>query len=231
MRNGPEHVSDSASPELRDDSQNLRKGRILASAERLFSGNAYEAVSIRDIAAAAEVNSALVRYYFGSKEQLFRALFERRYHLITAQRLARIQALELKAGSLASLQALVLGWTEPLLALLDDAASQHFITLLAREASDAGNDRHEICKDYLDPSARTCIAAMKKIFPGNRPHEIVQAYMWMVACMMSTITNAKREARLTTGAGRKELQGGARQAARLQRFVVGGIWALLNPPG
>jgi len=226
MRKGLEHLNESVPQDLGDDSQNLRKIRILESAELLFSGNAYEAVSIRDIATAADVNSALVRYYFGTKEQLFRALFERRYHLITAQRLARLQTLELQERSFESLNALVSSWSEPLLALLDHLESRNFIILLAREASDPASDRHGIYRDYLDPSAKICIASMKKMFPQASKQELVQAYLWMVACMMSSITSASRETRLVNA--NKPAPAGLKRAARLQRFVAGGIWAMLG---
>jgi TetR/AcrR family transcriptional regulator len=63
--------------------ENGRKEDIVNAAERLFSQDSYAAVSIRDIATAAGVNSALIRYHFGTKEDLYRRLFERRYHLIT----------------------------------------------------------------------------------------------------------------------------------------------------
>lgn len=52
------------------------KERILVAASMLFASQDYESCSIRDIAQAAEVNSALIYYYFGSKEGLLRALVE-----------------------------------------------------------------------------------------------------------------------------------------------------------
>jgi AcrR family transcriptional regulator len=47
--------------------------RILASARELFAGNGISNTSIRAVAAAAGVDSALVHHYFGTKEQLFAA--------------------------------------------------------------------------------------------------------------------------------------------------------------
>lgn len=44
---------------------------ILHTAQQLFSQRGYEQIGIRDIAAAAEINGALVIRYFGSKDQLF----------------------------------------------------------------------------------------------------------------------------------------------------------------
>ncbi|MCX2934151.1 TetR family transcriptional regulator [Mycobacterium sp. CVI_P3] len=47
--------------------------RILASARELFARNGFDKTSIRAIAAAAGVDSALVHHYFGTKQQLFAA--------------------------------------------------------------------------------------------------------------------------------------------------------------
>jgi AcrR family transcriptional regulator len=47
--------------------------RILASARELFARNGIDNTSIRAVAAAAGVDSALVHHYFGTKQQLFAA--------------------------------------------------------------------------------------------------------------------------------------------------------------
>lgn len=49
---------------------------ILEAARELFGTRAYEQVGLRDIAAAAGATAALVNRYFGTKEQLFRAVLE-----------------------------------------------------------------------------------------------------------------------------------------------------------
>jgi len=51
-----------------------KKEAILTVAERLFSERDFDAVSVRDIAGEANVNIAMISYYFGSKEKLFEAL-------------------------------------------------------------------------------------------------------------------------------------------------------------
>lgn len=48
---------------------------IIESAERLFAENGFHGSSIRDIAKDADVNIAMISYYFGSKEKLLEALF------------------------------------------------------------------------------------------------------------------------------------------------------------
>jgi AcrR family transcriptional regulator len=49
------------------------RDRILASARELFARNGIRDTSIRAVAAAAGVDSALVHHYFGTKERLFAA--------------------------------------------------------------------------------------------------------------------------------------------------------------
>lgn len=46
---------------------------IVATARRLFAESGYDKTSVRDIAAAAGVDPALIRHYFGSKAELFRS--------------------------------------------------------------------------------------------------------------------------------------------------------------
>ncbi|WP_374166111.1 TetR/AcrR family transcriptional regulator [Arcticibacter sp. MXS-1] len=56
-----------------------RKESILETAERLFSENGYDGTSTRAIASEAGVNMAMLNYYFGSKEGLYKAVFERKF--------------------------------------------------------------------------------------------------------------------------------------------------------
>lgn len=55
-----------------------KKDHILDVAERVFSELGYDGASTRNISAEASVNIAMINYYFGSKEGLFTAVFERR---------------------------------------------------------------------------------------------------------------------------------------------------------
>lgn len=48
------------------------RDQILSTARRLFSERGYDKTSLRDIAADARVDTALIRHYFGTKADLFR---------------------------------------------------------------------------------------------------------------------------------------------------------------
>ncbi len=51
---------------------------ILEAAEKLFAVGGFDGTSVRDIAQKAGVNIAMISYYFGSKEKLMEAVFEKR---------------------------------------------------------------------------------------------------------------------------------------------------------
>jgi TetR/AcrR family transcriptional regulator len=52
------------------------RAKILAAAEALFAEHGFAGVGVRQIAAAAGVNGAMIHYYFGNKEGLYRAIIE-----------------------------------------------------------------------------------------------------------------------------------------------------------
>ncbi|OOQ61470.1 TetR/AcrR family transcriptional regulator [Mucilaginibacter pedocola] len=55
-----------------------KKDHILDVAEKIFAEFGYDGASTRAISGEAGVNMAMLNYYFGSKEGLFLAIFERR---------------------------------------------------------------------------------------------------------------------------------------------------------
>lgn len=53
-----------------------KRETILSTAMKLFGQKGFEGTSVREIAADADVNPAMISYYFGSKEKLFEKLVE-----------------------------------------------------------------------------------------------------------------------------------------------------------
>jgi len=74
------------------------KELILDAAEQLFSQRGFDATSLRQITAKAEVNLAAVNYHFQSKEALIAAVFSRRMGPINAARLKALDRMEAEAG-------------------------------------------------------------------------------------------------------------------------------------
>jgi AcrR family transcriptional regulator len=102
---------------------------ILDSAEPLFAQQGFAATTIKQIGAAAGVNPALIYYYFGSKEELYRRLL---MHLFTT--LARRGTEQLAAAP--SPEAAV----RALIGVQGEVLSGHpsIVRLMAREMADHG---------------------------------------------------------------------------------------------
>ncbi len=74
------------------------KEHILDAAEQLIAEKGIDAVSLREITAAAQVNLAAVHYHFGSKEALVAKVFGRRIEPINRERLRLLDEAEARAG-------------------------------------------------------------------------------------------------------------------------------------
>ena len=100
----------------------------LAAGER-FAEQGYHAVSLRQIAAEAEVPLALVGYYFGAKHELFHAAFERWSPTIDARlALLREATTDRKRPTL---RRIVQAFVDPVLALRASAEGEYYAMLVA----------------------------------------------------------------------------------------------------
>jgi AcrR family transcriptional regulator len=83
--------------------------RILASALQLFEERGYEGTTMRAIAAAADVSLGNAYYYFGSKEHLIQAFYDRLQTLHRESATIRMQSSRSLEGRLA---AVISAWAE-----------------------------------------------------------------------------------------------------------------------
>src|SRR5271166_3605347 len=92
------------------------KERILDAAERLFARHGFYGISVRDITEAAAVDVALINYHFGSKRELFAAVFQRRAERLNPERLAMLEEVRRAAlPGVPTLEAIVNAFTYPML--------------------------------------------------------------------------------------------------------------------
>jgi len=74
------------------------KTRLLDTAERLFASRGIEACSVREIVASARANLGAITYHFGSKNDLARAVIQRRLGPLHRERLRLLEEAESSAG-------------------------------------------------------------------------------------------------------------------------------------
>ncbi len=161
--------------------------RILDTAEALFAREGVTAVTLRSIAAAAEVNVAAVNYYFGSKEKLFDEMFLRRIAPLNDERLARLEAAQAAApGGNPSLAAIVEAYVLP--AAETTAPNARAIVAqysLGRILAMPGANRMLV--RHYDRLRTAYVAALEQALPHLARHEIVWRYYWMGGALMCAL--------------------------------------------
>lgn len=200
------------------------KDRILTVAERLFARHGFNGVSMRDLAAAAKVPLALVSYHFGPKKALYRALFARRYAALTAERKARLEAIDRDGEG--AIEAIVAAFVDPILELKSGRESAHFATLLAREAVDPEEAQRGIIAQYLDPTAKTFLRALQDAMPLATKAEVAWGYQFLIGAIVLTLADKGRLTRISDGAAQSEDMGAAREA--LLRYATAALSALAS---
>jgi AcrR family transcriptional regulator len=92
------------------------KEKLLRSAEVLFSTKEFREVSVREIAAHAGINSALVVYYFNGKQALFEEVFRIHAAPLSRKRMKRLKIIT-KNGRKPSVEEILKAWLLPWLRL------------------------------------------------------------------------------------------------------------------
>jgi AcrR family transcriptional regulator len=173
--------------------------RILAAAEKLFGERGYDGASVRQIALAADVPLALVNYHFGSKEGLYRAIFELRSPTIVDQRVAGLQVAESELDPDKRLELVVKALIVPMIHLRNTEKNASFARILAREVSDPSSRNRSIIADFFDPVARLMIKAIAEALPDRTLEEVHWGYHIMLGAMVFTMADVGRIARLSDG--------------------------------
>jgi len=153
----PLHLPD---PSARPD----RKAAILLAAEKLFAQYGYHAVSIRQIAAEADVPPALIGYYYGAKQELFHAIFTHWLPTI-AERLALLHA-ALHGPQPPTVHDVVQAFVEPVLQLRASTEGEYYAMLVARELVYRTPDTDRVLAEMFDPMAHAFIDALHQLRPA-----------------------------------------------------------------
>ena len=172
------------------------RDRILGSAERLFAQYGYDGVSIRQIGAAACAQIALINYHFGTKDQLYRAVFERRINPVSERRRAAL-AMALAEQPTPSLRAVLDALARPWIELRGTPEGRDYTRLIAREVNDPREAERGIVADFLDPIARDFIAAIERALPGHAMADIHWAYLSFMGTLLVVLANPERVTRLS----------------------------------
>jgi AcrR family transcriptional regulator len=87
--------------------------RIFLAAERLFGDLGFDGVSVREIVHAADINLAAVNYHFGSKTELYLALFRKRMRQLDSERAVLLRAAESENAGAPSVEGVLRAYIAP----------------------------------------------------------------------------------------------------------------------
>lgn len=207
----------------------VRKTRILDAAERLFAEHGYDGVTLRRIATLADVDVALTSYHFGSKRDLFRAVFERRARVLNQVRLDALEAcLQRAAPHPPTLDAVIQAYLRPLgdIQASADDGWRHYLSLVAwvNSSTEWGN---ELMTEYFNPFVQRFIAALRTVLPDADIDALHWGYQFMSGALTLTFADTGRMDKLSDGAASSADVGGGYDY--MIPFIAAGFRRICKP--
>jgi AcrR family transcriptional regulator len=180
------------------DSESSRE-KLIASAERLFADRGFDGVSVRDIANAAGVNSALVGYYFRGKEGLLSEVYTRHCEPMKRER-ARLLEEFSKAVKGPTLEQVIEAFIRPSLEVTTDKNGHTGFTRL-RAVLSAENSAllEKLVAENFDQSSRMFVDALCKCLPELTREDILWRFHFLLGTIYYTGAGPHRIKTLSEG--------------------------------
>lgn len=159
------------------------RDQLLAAADRLFAEHGATGVSLRELASEAGVTSAMVHYYFGSKDGLYDAMLERTFERVIERVNALVERGRLDADAP----------HDPLRDLLEIltstfAAEPWLPALVVREVlSEGGRLREGFIRNYASRMAHLLPGLLKREIDAGRYRADLDPELAFVSIMGMTI--------------------------------------------
>jgi AcrR family transcriptional regulator len=190
------------------------KTRILDAAEKLFGENGFDATSLRDITAEADVNLAAVNYHFQSKESLIEAAIMRSAEPVNRKRIAMLEA----AGAKASIEQIIEAFIGPVL----EQDFEPMAPLMARVLA-SPEVMKRVFQKHMETLSRRFSDAVAVALPDLSPVERIWRLHFTAGAMAHTVTRAPVMRDMFGGA--LNFQDRKLLIARLVRFAAAGFRA------
>ncbi len=173
---------------------------ILDNAEYLFAEHGYNGVTFAEVAKVANVDTALIRYYFVDKKQLFREVFTRRGPEINRLRLeAMARARHNGKNGIPRLADIVDAFMRPaFVKMSDDAGWANYMAIVSYVNSSRGI-LDELMSEVFDEVSREFLNDLRAIFPRAPEREIYWSYHLLTGAFTFSLGRTGRIDRLSDG--------------------------------
>jgi AcrR family transcriptional regulator len=199
--------------------------RILNHAEDLFARNGYDGTSLRDVARAAQLQTAAIGYHYPTKEELFDTVIRRRAAVMTEWRQRVLQQMRARQGAVPiPLDELVRAYVQPFYesASHGDAGWRNYAALMGRLANSPLGT--EVIARHYDATAQLYLDEIKRALPGVPEPAVIDGFTFMVASMLALCADTGRARRLASPqAAERPL---TEPFSSLVTFLVSGFLAL-----
>jgi AcrR family transcriptional regulator len=162
------------------------KEKIIQTAIGLFAKYGLGSVSLRQITKEAKVNSALMHYYFGTKEDFYDAIFARCLKPINEQRRAKLAAIEKSKSGRLKIADVIRAWAEP---VLENEVSHHHPTIMLRLYGDISVQPDTMFRKTTEYYSRETFALFQVAFKRALSHLGEHEATWRFFMMVSIVRN------------------------------------------
>jgi AcrR family transcriptional regulator len=161
--------------------------RILDSAEELFARHGIYGVTMREIAELADVDTALLHYYFESKRGVFDAVFARRVDVLNSERMRELDRYEAENYGRYELEPVIAAFLRPVFSLNRQGGQgwRNFFGFIGNRTS--APEVTEIFALKFDPIVKRFIAMLRKALPEADEADLFWSYHMF--CGSLTIVN------------------------------------------
>lgn len=173
--------------------------KLLDAALHLFAARGVDRVSVRDIARAAGVNSALVGYYFRSKDGLLSQLYRRHCEPLNVER-TRLLGTSSRGGAEPSLEKVLEAFIRPALAITTDSSGlSAFTRLRALLAAENAAALESLVAANFDHSTTLFVNALCRCLPHLTHEDVLWRFHFMLGTINYTVTGPSRIAIFSEG--------------------------------
>jgi AcrR family transcriptional regulator len=207
------------------------KTRILDAAEDIFIDCGFEAMSLRQITARADVNLAAVNYHFGSKEALIHAMLSRRLDPLNEERLLLLDRFNAQLASRLTCEHVLGALFIPALRLSRDprVGGRAFLTLLGRAYTDPSAFIHDFLNRHYASVSQRFFEAFERALPHLPREELGWRLHFTIGALSGVLAGVDADnliAEFSHGQTMSDLQ----LIARLASLMVAALKAPSSDP-
>jgi AcrR family transcriptional regulator len=176
-----------------------KRDQILDAAEELFAQFGFHGVTVREVTQKANVDVALVYYYFANKRAMFDEVLARRANIVNRERIDLLEKEPVTPGDDA-IERLVVAFVDPIYRYLatGDLGWRHYFALIA-QINNASEWGQQVMPGFFDPIALKLIDKLRVALPDATDEDLFWGFDFLSGALTLTMAGTGRIDRLSNG--------------------------------